>query len=144
MKKSTNTDTRSHLNNRKRVQVHFQNPSLTKQYFKDECDINNIVNKFQETGNIPLQNNMDPQYGDAPDLDLKTALDLVHNLNAEFNDLNLDIQEKFGHDPKKYAQFLSNYEISPESFDSGLNQNSDTSVSKPPAEPTEAPESAKD
>ncbi|AXL14568.1 internal scaffolding protein [Microviridae sp.] len=75
MKKTTQDTVKK--NPRKRVQISFKSPTLTKQYFKDECDINNIVNRFQETGQIPLTNNLDPQYGFAPTMDLKTALDLV-------------------------------------------------------------------
>lgn len=40
--------------------------SLTKQAFKDECDIHRIVHRYAETGVIPVLNSIEPQYGDAP------------------------------------------------------------------------------
>lgn len=124
MKKSTE------LPKRKRVQVTFKNPSLTKQSFKQECDINTIVNRFQNTGQIPLQNNLEPQYGNAPDLDLKTALDNVKNLHREFDDLPDYKKQIFNNNPTEYAEFLSQYEERPESFHSSFLDEPDTSVPK--------------
>lgn len=44
----------------------FTDPSLAKPSFADECDINNIVERFTRTGVLPEQRG-NPQYGDAPD-----------------------------------------------------------------------------
>lgn len=104
------------LNKRERVQVLFTKPTLTKQYFKDECNINHIVNKFQQTGQILSQNSMDPQYGESPTIDLKTALDMVQSLHNEFDSLSDAEKEEFNNNPREYAQFLSNYAEAPESF----------------------------
>ncbi len=124
------TNTNPHLNTRKRVQLSFNKPSLTEQTHKSSCNINNIVKKFTETGILPSHMYENPQYGTAPDLDLKTALDLVQNLNQEFKDLNADIQAKFGNNPDQYAQFLSDYAEAPESFTFQSETQTDTSVSK--------------
>ena len=40
-------------------------PSMTKQSFKDECDINKIMAKFQKTGAIEHYAKHAPSYGDA-------------------------------------------------------------------------------
>lgn len=39
----------------------------TRQSFKDECDVNRIVDQFTRTGLIPNTNPLTPQYGEAPD-----------------------------------------------------------------------------
>lgn len=125
----------THLNTRKRVQLKFDtetNPSLTKQYFKDECDINNIVKKFSDTGQLPVQNNLEPQYGDVPNMDLKEALDMVQFARQEFDELSTVDKDRFGQNFHNYCQFLSDYEKSPESFYNETSFETDTSVSEPP------------
>ena len=104
------------LNTRKRVQLFCPESTLTKQSFKDECDINKIVAKFQSTGQIPNLNNLEAQYGDAPTIDLKEALDMVKNLHREFDELTPKMQAQFGGNPDNYAQFLSDYAETPEQF----------------------------
>ena len=47
---------------RPRVSISFPKPTLTKQSFKDDCDINNIVNQFKNTGQTPHLNTKNPQY----------------------------------------------------------------------------------
>ncbi|AXL15212.1 internal scaffolding protein [Microviridae sp.] len=134
MKKSTinipelqNTVT---LNPRKRVQISFTKPTLTKQSFKQECDINYIVKKFQTTGQLPISNTLEPQFGNAPTIDLKESLDLVKNLHREFDELPAKIKAVFGNDPSNYGQFLSDYEELPESLSMDSSPDPDTSVQK--------------
>ena len=124
---------------RKSSSISFLNePKQTKQYFKDECDINNIVGKFVETGQLPTNIKSDPQYGESPTIDLKTALDLVKNLHTEFNDLPEDVQEIFGKKPEHYAQFLSDFEESPESFSNERYFEGNTSAQKETKESSES------
>lgn len=121
MTKSTTTP----ITARKRCQIFFEEESLTKQYFKDECDINNIVAKFQTTGQIPLQNGLDPQYGIAPEIDLKSALDLVKNTHREFDELSYEKKALFNHNPQNYADFLQEYAEDPQSFSNDTSLNTD-------------------
>ena len=118
----------SKLNKRKRVQIFFKEPTLTKQSFKDECDINKIIKRFSETGQIPLQNGLEAQYGEAPIMDLKLALDTVDNLRQEFDNLEPQQKEIFGGNMNNYAQFLSDYAESPQSFAIEPKSKTDTSV----------------
>jgi hypothetical protein len=46
---------------------------LTHQSFKDECDINRIVESYARTGIIPTGRRMEPIYGEAPDSTLFEA-----------------------------------------------------------------------
>lgn len=58
---------------RRRVQVHFSEPSLTHQSFKDECDANHIVDQYARTGIIPNPPRVQARYIDNPETDLFTA-----------------------------------------------------------------------
>lgn len=135
MKSSTTKNTMK-LNTRKRVQIHFKKPSLTKQYFKNECNINNIIAKFAATGQLPLANNQEPQYGFAPDLDLdlKSSIDMVNALKSEFYKLPKDIQKSFDNNPNNYGEFLSDYENNPEKYSADLVDVEGTEISAKPAE----------
>lgn len=105
------------LNTRKRVQITFPSESKTKQYFREECNINHIVAKFSQTGQLPSNvNRLEPQYGDAPTIDLKQSLDQVKKLHAEFFEMPYEMRKKFKNKPENYAQFLSQYEADPASF----------------------------
>lgn len=117
--KKTTKKIPDHLNTRKRVQITFSEPTLTKQSFKNECDINQVVAKFVQTGQLPLTNNQEPQYGDAPDqdIDLKSSIDTVNQLKSEFYELSPEMQKSFKGNFKNYAQFLSDYEADPGSIE---------------------------
>jgi len=70
----------------------FTQPSLTRQSFKDECDVNLIVKRYTETGMINHIPRSTPQYGDAPEGDfLQAAIvnaDIASQIEA--GDLDMD------------------------------------------------------
>lgn len=113
----TKSSTRSsQLNTRKRVQLKFTEPGLTEQTHKSECDINRIIKKFVNTGQLPTNISQNPQYGFAPEIDFKKALDLTKKLHSEFDSLTDSDKQKFNNDPAQYGEFLSQYAEAPESF----------------------------
>lgn len=113
--------------------------SMTKQAFKEEADMNNIVQRFQETGQIPWNTSDNPQYGVAPVLDLKGALDLIKAGRQEFDELSPAVQEMFHGDSDLYLNFLSEYDANPDSFDSEIGTDLDDS-----AEPKKSSKTASD
>jgi len=70
----------------------FTQPSLTRQSFKDECDVNLIVKRYTETGMINHIPRRTPEYGDAPEGDfLEAAIvnaDIASQIEA--GDLDMD------------------------------------------------------
>ena len=116
---------------RKRVQISFKDsPSLTKQSFKDECNINNIISKYENHGILPGNIHQNATYSYAPNLELKEALDLVKNHQENFEDLPENIQEIFGQNSNNYFEFLDKFESAPESFYEAFKSKSDTMVSE--------------
>lgn len=56
------------------VRIYFEyEDGLTRQSFKDECDINRIVEQYARTGIIPVTPRGQPQYGDNPEQTLFEA-----------------------------------------------------------------------
>lgn len=83
-------------------------PTLTKQSFADECDINNIVRQFGLTGKLP--DDIRPAtYGDFEGIfDFHTAMNAVALAGEEFDKLPADIRYRFHNDPGAFVEFCSN------------------------------------
>lgn len=82
-------------------------PSLTQQQFKDETDVNVIVDRFLRTGEMP-PTDARAFYGDyinAPD-SYQEALALVMAAEDGFNSLSSAIRNRFNNDPNELLSFL--------------------------------------
>lgn len=87
--------------------IEFIKPSMTEQHFKDECDINNIVASFQETGVLP-QGNREPLFGDF-DLfpqDLASSMAQYDDAMEKFMQLDSSLRKEFNNDPVQLLAFL--------------------------------------
>lgn len=96
-------------NGSRRIRVEFENPSRTKQAFKDECDVNNILKKYQKTNLITHVNSIKGSYGDftnAPDY--QSALNSVMDANERFMGLPSNLRRLFNNDPASFIDFVSN------------------------------------
>mgnify|MGYP000140966234 CR=1 FL=1 len=85
--------------------------SKTRQSQEAECNVNNIVKKYQQKGIIPHLSAKQPRYGVAPQIDLKEAMDLVQASHEAFNGLSADMRKKFGNDVNKFAAALDDPEV---------------------------------
>lgn len=73
---------------RTRPTIDFTNvQSATKQSFRDEVNINNIVAKYQRTGLIDHVQDKRPRYGDISSTDFKQAMDTVAEAKSLFETL---------------------------------------------------------
>jgi len=110
-----------------------EEPSLAQQHFKEECDINNILQKFNITGLLP-EAPLSPRYGDFTGIgDYHTALNRVIAAQDEFEALPAQIRARFQNDPAQLIEFLENESNRPEAEKLGL-------VEKAAAEVVEAAE----
>lgn len=99
----------------------FSLPSRAKQSFADECNINNIMAKFNKTGILEHENKQTPQYGDLmPFDDYHQALTQTIEAQEAFDDLPSAIRTKFNNDPGEFLQFVENPENADELVDLGL------------------------
>lgn len=124
-------------NNTKRVQIAFPDQGRTKQSFKDECDINNILSRFNKTGQLPELIKSNPQYGDFSSVnDYQDSLNLVLHAQAQFAALSSRVRERFNNDPARFLEFTSNPKNAQEMIDLGLAQKrSSEGVSSPSSQP---------
>jgi len=86
-------------------------PSMTKQSFKDECDINNIVRKFEATGQIDHINQAAARgvYQDLPSgLDLQAGLEMIRQAEEAFMALPAAARSEFDNDPVLFVEAFNN------------------------------------
>lgn len=84
--------------------------SMTKQSFKEECDINNIVKRFEATGILEHLNmrTREGMYVDLPDpLDFQESLEIVRQAESAFMSLPADLRARFGNDPEQFLAFTN-------------------------------------
>lgn len=96
-------------------------PTLAQQSFKDDADINIILERFNVTGELPA-NVREPQYIDLLDspVDYKQAMDVVMNAQSAFNALPARLRSRFDNDPAKFVDFVNDDKNRNEAMELGL------------------------
>ena len=128
----------------KPVRKHFTQPSLTKQSFAKECDINQIMAKHQKTGLIAHVNQHQGNYGDFMEAtDYHTAVNQIMAAGDAFMTVPADIRAHFDNDPGEFLEFCQNPENLDEMRELGLlppKRAQDPSTLDPPPTPPTNPE----
>lgn len=115
-------------------------PTMTQQQFKDECDINQILKKFVETGFLDT---IGPGvFADISDtLDYQSSLNFIKQADEMFAALPSGIRERFHNNPAEYMDFVHDpsnlaegQELGIFVKDTSIIQKTDTQT--PPAETT--------
>lgn len=109
---------------REAVQIDAGGESRTKQSFKKECDINQIMAKYQKTGAITHFNKHQQNYGMADGQTFQEAMNLVCEAQEMFNDLPSSIRSRFGNDPAAFLDFVQDESNVDEMVKLGLAQGS--------------------
>ena len=78
----------------------------TKQSFKQECDINHIMQKFQVTGTVTHVNNHHASYADCTGVDFTNAINTATRAQQMFDELPSSLRKRFGHDPAAFLDFV--------------------------------------
>lgn len=82
--------------------------SLTKQSFKAECDINEIVRRFGLTGELPIGVRA-PTYGDFADVfDYHSAMNAIARAGEAFDAMPAEVRARFHNDPGEFLEFVNN------------------------------------
>lgn len=83
-------------------------PSLTRQEFAEDCDINTLMAKYETTGTINHFNRATPQFLDLGDVpDLQTSLSVLKDATAAFMQLPATVRREFDNDPVKFVEFAT-------------------------------------
>lgn len=86
-----------------RVQTYIGEQVITKQEFKDECDIHNILSQYKQTGIITHITKNRASYEDLPDnIDYQDALNLVLQADESFQTLPASVRDKYHNNPQEF------------------------------------------
>lgn len=95
-------------NGRRRCVQTFDKPSRTRQTEKDSSDINNIMRKYEKTGQLDQLRSKNPSYGDFSSIpDYQEGLNTVLRAQSQFNSLPARIRRRFDNDPKRLLAFVA-------------------------------------
>lgn len=105
---------------KRRVRYDDSSPSRTKQSFAAECDINNIMARYLNTGLITHENTRQALYGDATGVDYQSAQNFIAAANSEFQALPSAIRSRFDNDPALFLDFIHDEKNLPEMAELGF------------------------
>lgn len=99
-------------------------PSMTRQAHKDECDINFLMDRYERTGlyydPAEIGSNRQPQFGDFSGFDYLEAMNAVVDANDRFAALPARLRARFENDPAQLLFFLQDEKNREEAVSLGL------------------------
>ncbi|WNK14018.1 MAG: internal scaffolding protein [Microvirus sp.] len=112
-------------------------PSRTHQEYRDECDLNKIMDKYRHTGVLPAARlgvtPAQPRYGDFRGVDYHAAQTIIADANQRFEALPAVVRDRFRNEPVNMIKFLQDSNNRAEAEKLGLVN----PAPKAPAEPVE-------
>lgn len=112
--------------------ITFDEPSMAQQHFKDECDVNNILRKYESTGLVTHVANGTPSYGDFSSvLEFQQAQNILIEAQDAFEALPASLRKRFDNDPAVMLEFIEDPDNREEAEKLGL-------VDKKPSKVAEA------
>ena len=91
-----------------------------KQEFKQDADINSIMQKFQKTQTINYAAKHQPQYGIATPVDYHQALNIVTAAQSMFAELPSNLRRRFENKPEALLEFVQDEANYQEATELGL------------------------
>lgn len=88
----------------------------TQQQFKDEVDINTIVERFNATGELPPQTAFPSEQDFTETFDFQTSMNTIVKANQSFMELPAKARARFNNDPQKFMEFIHD----PENMDEAI------------------------
>lgn len=84
--------------------------SLTQQSDAKECDINIIMSRYQQTGQLPAQT-IEAMSGDFSNIpDYRAMVETLQHANETFASLPAKVRKEFDNDPAQFVGFVKNPE----------------------------------
>jgi len=103
-----------------RLQIQFTGHGKTKQAMKAECDINNIMARYQKTGVIDFTNTHEARYGDCTGIDFENSLQEVAAARELFSALPSGLRTRFENDPAQFLDFVNDEKNEAEAIELGI------------------------
>lgn len=99
-----------------------ETPSMTQQQFKEECDVNSIMDKYRITGTVPTR--LNAQFGDFSEVgDYLSAQNIILAAQEQFDTLPSNIRKEFDNSPANMLEFIHNPDNRERAIEIGLIDN---------------------
>ncbi|UYD39227.1 MAG: internal scaffolding protein [Wigfec virus K19_161] len=85
-----------------------------------ECDINNIMARYQKTGQLEFVNQFEAQYQDVSAIEYQSSMETVAKAHSMFEEMPSKLRERFENDPGNFLEFVGNPENKKEMAELGL------------------------
>jgi len=95
-------------------------PSMTKQSFKDECDINILMSRYERTGVLDFVNEHEAHYGDISPIEFHEAMNIVAQGKSMFEAMPGALRARFENEPAKFLEFVQDERNRDEAVSLGL------------------------
>ncbi len=79
----------------------------TKQSFKDETDVNQIIAKHTRMGTLSHLEQWGGTYGDWSDFDFQDAQNQIANANSMFEQLPAALRNQFANSPEQFLKYVN-------------------------------------
>lgn len=122
------------------VETINEEPSLTQQQFKEDCDINVIMEKYHQTGILPAPQLIGTYADLTQQKDYLEAMQIVLDANAAFMTLPVKTRIRFDNDPAQLLAFVHDEKNLEEAIKLGLANPKTPQVSETTTIPTPEPE----
>lgn len=94
--------------------------SKTQQQFKDEVDINTIVERFGVTGEMPPPINFPDVQEFEETFDFQTSMNVIRQAQESFMTLPAKARARFDNNPQKFMEFMNEEDNAAEAVKLGL------------------------
>lgn len=112
---------RKPYDDRVRLSITFPDETMAMQSFKEECDINTILAKYNKTGILEHVQKVQGSYGDFTNVqEYQLNLNQVIAAQDAFDALPAKIRERFANDPARLMTFLNDEKNLDEAVSLGL------------------------
>lgn len=105
---------------KRKVALSFVGEGRTKQSFKAECDINNIMKRYLKTGILDFVSKHAPRYGDCRVKDYQDSMLVVAEARSMFEAMPAELRARFNNEPAEFLAFMEDERNKPEAIKLGL------------------------
>lgn len=83
-----------------------EDEGLVQQHMRDECDVNVIMRRYQQTGELTHISTMAGEYGDYSEVnDYQSGLEQIRLAEEMFLELPSSVRDKFNNNPGEFIEF---------------------------------------
>lgn len=93
---------------------------FTEQSHKKECDVNEILKKYDKTGLITHVAKFEGKFGDITGIEFKEMNDIISGAKSMFETLPVEIRTYFKNDPENLLEFMEHEENREKAIELGL------------------------